>query len=175
MSRNLDSMASNRDDILDCEEEDEEEELDPRVQEELEKLNKHTDQINKLETQLEEANGLFRTLLSDSTHQLKAMSQKVGTSSFFLLSWNPRDRDRPKKFCSFCFIVDTLGNFHIFFCSHDHEKFNLYRLFYSSKYFNFDPFGNRNFQKLPNFKWYSNNFHHFVSTNFPLIFVYFLP
>jgi len=73
-------MASNRDDILDCEEEDEEEELDPRVQEELEKLNKHTDQINKLETQLEEANGLFRTLLSDSTHQLKAMSQKVGVA-----------------------------------------------------------------------------------------------
>jgi len=80
MSRNLESMASNRDDILDCEEEDEEEELDPRVQEELEKLNKHTDQINKLETQLEEANGLFRTLLSDSTHQLKAMSQKVGVA-----------------------------------------------------------------------------------------------
>ena len=102
MSRNLDSMASNRDDILDCEEEDEEEELDPRVQEELEKLNKHTDQINKLETQLEEANGLFRTLLSDSTHQLKAMSQKVGMSSFFLL-----DRDNTKKFCSF--TVDTLG------------------------------------------------------------------
>ena len=125
MSRNLDSMASNRDDILDCEEEDEEEELDPRVQEELEKLNKHTDQINKLETQLEEANGLFRTLLSDSTHQLKAMSQKVGMSSFFLLSWNPRDRDRTKKFCSsFCFVVDR-GNFHIFFCSHGHEKFNL--------------------------------------------------
>ena len=146
MSRNLDSMASNRDDILDCEEEDEEEELDPRVQEELEKLNKHTDQINKLETQLEEANGLFRTLLSDSTHQLKAMSQKVGTSSFFLQSWNPRDRDRDrtKKFCSsFCFVVDR-SNFHIFFCIS-----SIYRLFDSSIYFNFDPFvGNRNFQKL---------------------------
>ena len=83
MSHNLETMTSNHDnDIDDCEEESEEEELDPRVQEELEKLNKHTDQINKLEIQLEEANGLFRTLLTDSTHQLKAMSQKVGKFVF---------------------------------------------------------------------------------------------
>ena len=59
--------------------EEEEEELDPRVQDELEKLNKHTDEINKLELQLEDANCLFRTLLTDSTHQLKALSQKIGT------------------------------------------------------------------------------------------------
>jgi len=75
---NLETMTSNHDDIE--AEESDEEELDPRVQEELEKLNKHTDQINKLEIQLEEANGLFRTLLTDSTHQLKAMSQKVGVA-----------------------------------------------------------------------------------------------
>ena len=130
MSRNLDSMASNRDDILDCEEEDEEEELDPRVQEELEKLNKHTDQINKLETQLEEANGLFRTLLSDSTHQLKAMSQKVGMSSFFLLSFGIHVIvTTQKSFAASQLTLWERGNFHIFFCSHDHEKFNLYRLF----------------------------------------------
>jgi len=59
---------------------DEEEELDPRVQDELEKLNKHTDEINKLELQLEDANCLFRTLLTDSTQQLKALSQKVGVA-----------------------------------------------------------------------------------------------
>ena len=58
--------------------EDNDEELDPRVQDELEKLNKHTDEINKLELQLEDANCLFRTLLTDSTHQLKALSQKIG-------------------------------------------------------------------------------------------------
>jgi len=87
MSRNLESMISTHDNDIDCNDDDndaesgsEEEELDPRVQEELEKLNKHTDQINKLEIGLEEANGLFRTLLSDSTHQLKAMSQKVGVA-----------------------------------------------------------------------------------------------
>ena len=56
----------------------EEEELDPRVQEELEKLNRHTDEINKLELQLEDANCLFRTLLTDSTQQLKALSSKIG-------------------------------------------------------------------------------------------------
>jgi hypothetical protein len=48
----------------------EEEELDPRVQQELEKLNGCTEEINKLETQLEDANCMFRTLLSDSTHQV---------------------------------------------------------------------------------------------------------
>ena len=36
------------------------EELDPRVQQELEKLNACTEEINLLETQLEDANCLFR-------------------------------------------------------------------------------------------------------------------
>ena len=49
----------------------EEEELDPRVQEELEKLNHCTDEINRLEIQLDDANTVFRSLLSDSTHHLK--------------------------------------------------------------------------------------------------------
>ena len=40
------------------------EELDPRVQEELEKLNLCTDKINEFELQLEEANAVFRTLLT---------------------------------------------------------------------------------------------------------------
>ena len=49
----------------------EEEPLDPRVQEELERLNCRTEEINQLELQLEDANSLFRTLLSDSTHQVR--------------------------------------------------------------------------------------------------------
>ena len=40
--------------------EKEDEELDPRVMEELEKLNTCTDEINRLETQLDEANATFR-------------------------------------------------------------------------------------------------------------------
>ena len=40
--------------------EKEDEELDPRVIEDLEKLNTCTDEINRLETQLDEANATFR-------------------------------------------------------------------------------------------------------------------
>ena len=71
-------VVSESQDSIDQVDDIEEEELDPRVQDELEKLNKHTDEINKLELQLEDANCLFRTLLTDSTHQLKALSQKIG-------------------------------------------------------------------------------------------------
>ena len=59
-------------------EEDEEEQLDPRVQEELEKLNTCTEEINQLEIDLEDANCLFQTLLSDSTHQLNSLAKKLG-------------------------------------------------------------------------------------------------
>jgi len=73
-------VVSESQDSIDQVDDIEEEELDPRVQDELEKLNKHTDEINKLELQLEDANCLFRTLLTDSTHQLKALSQKIGVA-----------------------------------------------------------------------------------------------
>ena len=53
-------------------------ELDPRVQQELEKLNICMEEINQLEIQLEDANAIFRSLLTDSTQQLKAMSKKLG-------------------------------------------------------------------------------------------------
>jgi len=58
---------------------EEDEELDPRVMEELEKLNTCTDEINRLETQLDEANATFRSLLSDSTQHLKSLSKKLGS------------------------------------------------------------------------------------------------
>lgn len=62
------------------EDDDEEgEELDPRVQEELEKLNTCTEEINQLEVDLEDANCLFQTLLSDSTHQLNSLAKKLGS------------------------------------------------------------------------------------------------
>lgn len=57
----------------------ESEELDPRVQEELEKLNSCTDEINRLEVELDEANLVFRRLLSDSTHHLKALHTRLGS------------------------------------------------------------------------------------------------
>ncbi|XP_076036519.1 uncharacterized protein LOC143022257 isoform X2 [Oratosquilla oratoria] len=56
----------------------EEEALDPRVQVELEKLNTATDEINKLETKLDEANNSFRTTLTESTARLKGLAKKLG-------------------------------------------------------------------------------------------------
>lgn len=57
----------------------EDEQLDPRVQVELEKLNTATDDINKLESKLEEANHVFRTTLTESTARLKALAKKLGS------------------------------------------------------------------------------------------------
>ncbi|XP_055684430.1 SH3 domain-binding protein 5 homolog [Lutzomyia longipalpis] len=52
--------------------------LDPRIQIELENLNTATDEINKLEIELEEANTTFRILLNESTRRLKLLSKKLG-------------------------------------------------------------------------------------------------
>ncbi|XP_072755184.1 uncharacterized protein [Anoplolepis gracilipes] len=54
--------------------------LDPRIQIELENLNNATDDINKLETELDEAHTAFRQLLSDTTRRLKEITDKLGTS-----------------------------------------------------------------------------------------------
>ncbi|XP_013106686.1 SH3 domain-binding protein 5 homolog isoform X2 [Stomoxys calcitrans] len=53
-------------------------ELDPRIKIELENLNSATDDINKLEIELEEANSTFRILLNESTRRLKLSSKKLG-------------------------------------------------------------------------------------------------
>lgn len=52
--------------------------LDPRIQIELENLNSSTDDINRLEIELEEANATFRILLNESTRRLKLLSKKLG-------------------------------------------------------------------------------------------------
>lgn len=54
--------------------------LDPRIQIELENLNNATDDINKLETELDEAHTAFRQLLSDTTRRLKEITDKLGIS-----------------------------------------------------------------------------------------------
>ncbi|XP_052889068.1 SH3 domain-binding protein 5 homolog [Anopheles moucheti] len=54
-------------------------ELDPRIQIELENLNTATDGINKLEIELEEANSTFRILMNESTRRLKLSSKKFGS------------------------------------------------------------------------------------------------
>ncbi|XP_076181353.1 uncharacterized protein LOC143153742 [Ptiloglossa arizonensis] len=54
--------------------------LDPRIQIELENLNDATDDINKLETELDEAHTAFRQLLSETTKRLKEILNKVGNN-----------------------------------------------------------------------------------------------
>ena len=72
----------------------EEEELDPRVQQELEKLNNCTDEINRLEIQLDDANTVFRSLLSDSTHHLKVDgASDPPLLTFFSLRLCPKESD----------------------------------------------------------------------------------
>ncbi|KAF7988040.1 hypothetical protein HCN44_007534 [Aphidius gifuensis] len=55
--------------------------LDPRIQIELENLNTATDDINKLEIELDEAHTTFNKLLSDSTRELKEIANKVGPNT----------------------------------------------------------------------------------------------
>ncbi|XP_017761541.1 PREDICTED: uncharacterized protein LOC108551785 isoform X2 [Eufriesea mexicana] len=52
--------------------------VDPRVQIELERLNTATDDINKLEVDLDEARATFRELLCESTLKIDSLAKKLG-------------------------------------------------------------------------------------------------
>ncbi|XP_057207125.1 SH3-binding domain protein 5-like, a [Triplophysa rosa] len=56
-----------------------EEELDPRIQEELEHLNEASVAINKLELDLQELRSSHKRIMSESVHKLKVMSNELGT------------------------------------------------------------------------------------------------
>ncbi|KAM4630647.1 SH3 domain-binding protein 5-like [Polymixia lowei] len=56
-----------------------EEELDPRIQEELEHLNQASDEINTLELQLDDARSSYRRILTDSARKLNAQGSQLGT------------------------------------------------------------------------------------------------
>ncbi|XP_069504846.1 SH3 domain-binding protein 5 [Ambystoma mexicanum] len=56
----------------------EEEEVDPRIQGELEKLNQSTDDINRRETELEDARQKFRSVLVEATVKLDELLKKIG-------------------------------------------------------------------------------------------------
>lgn len=55
------------------------EQVDPRVQVELERLNAATDEINKLEVDLDEARAEFRQRLCESTVHLETIAKKLGS------------------------------------------------------------------------------------------------
>ncbi|XP_076293014.1 uncharacterized protein LOC143215101 isoform X2 [Lasioglossum baleicum] len=52
--------------------------VDPRVQIELERLNTATDDINKLEVDLDDARATFRDLLCESTFKIDSLAKKLG-------------------------------------------------------------------------------------------------
>ncbi|XP_060905974.1 SH3-binding domain protein 5-like, a [Labrus mixtus] len=55
-----------------------EEELDPRIQEELEHLNEASAEINRLELQLDDARSGYRKILTESARKLNAQSSQLG-------------------------------------------------------------------------------------------------
>ncbi|XP_061573567.1 SH3 domain-binding protein 5b [Cololabis saira] len=56
----------------------EDEEVDPRIQGELEKLNQASDDINRCETELEDARQKFRSVLVEATVKLDELVKKIG-------------------------------------------------------------------------------------------------
>lgn len=58
--------------------EDVEEELDPRIQEELEHLNQANEEINRVELQLDEARTTYRRILSESARKLNTQGSQLG-------------------------------------------------------------------------------------------------
>ncbi|XP_026173175.1 SH3-binding domain protein 5-like, a [Mastacembelus armatus] len=56
-----------------------EEELDPRIQEELEHLNEASAEINRLELQLDDARSEYRKILTESARKLNAQSSQLGS------------------------------------------------------------------------------------------------
>nr|CAD7453217.1 unnamed protein product [Timema tahoe] len=67
------SVSSEVTDIDKCSDE-----VDPRVQIELERLNTATDDINKLEVDLDESRAAFRQLLCESTVRIDGLAKKLG-------------------------------------------------------------------------------------------------
>ncbi|CAM4555051.1 unnamed protein product [Leuciscus chuanchicus] len=56
-----------------------EEELDPRIQEELERLNEASEEINKMELELQEFRSSHRRIMNESVLKLKAKSSELGS------------------------------------------------------------------------------------------------
>ncbi|XP_063287676.1 SH3 domain-binding protein 5-like [Pelobates fuscus] len=55
-----------------------EEELDPRIQEELERLNQASEEINRLELQLDDARTAYRRILTESARRLNTLATQLG-------------------------------------------------------------------------------------------------
>ncbi|KAM4704622.1 SH3 domain-binding protein 5 [Rhinophrynus dorsalis] len=74
----MDTMGKKNKSQEDVQPQEEEEEVDPRIQGELEKLNQSTDDINRREIELEDARQKFRSVLTEATLKLDEMVKKIG-------------------------------------------------------------------------------------------------
>ncbi|KAM8966730.1 SH3 domain-binding protein 5 [Pelodytes ibericus] len=74
----METMAKRSKGQENCHHQEEEEEVDPRIQGELEKLNQSTDDINRREIELEDARQKFRSVLTEATLKLDEMVKKIG-------------------------------------------------------------------------------------------------
>ncbi|XP_008297978.1 SH3 domain-binding protein 5 [Stegastes partitus] len=72
----MEPNGNNCEDELQCAEE--EEEVDPRIQGELEKLNQSTDDINRWESELEDCRQRFRAVLVEATVKLDEQVKRIG-------------------------------------------------------------------------------------------------
>ncbi|XP_061670873.1 SH3 domain-binding protein 5 [Syngnathoides biaculeatus] len=74
----MDPLQNGTESEEDCQGAEEEEEMDPRIQGELEKLNQSTDDINRWESELEEFRQRFRAVLVEATVKLDEQVKKIG-------------------------------------------------------------------------------------------------
>lgn len=72
----MDPLRNNHEEDSPCAEE--EEEVDPRIQGELEKLNQSTDDINRWESELEDCRQRFRAVLAEATVKLDEQVKRIG-------------------------------------------------------------------------------------------------
>lgn len=75
----MSSKSSTEESFGDNDSECSEEGVDPRVQVELERLNSATNEINRLEVDLDNARSKFRQLLCDTTLQVDTLGKKLGS------------------------------------------------------------------------------------------------
>ncbi|XP_026156400.1 SH3 domain-binding protein 5 [Mastacembelus armatus] len=74
----MDPLQNGNDCEEDCHCAEEEEEVDPRIQGELEKLNQSTDDINRWESELEDCRQRFRAVLVEATVKLDEQVKRIG-------------------------------------------------------------------------------------------------
>lgn len=60
---------------------EDDETVDPRIEDKLEELNSWTDRINSLEKEFDEANAIFRSFLTEYSDKLKIFGRKIGSKS----------------------------------------------------------------------------------------------